>query len=106
MQHIYPADESGQKWKKALAHILRALKEFHPQKIYLFGSRAWGDHRTNSDIDIAIIGEYDYRQKRKIRERVDEVSGLYSVDALFWDEIADTMRQKIQEEGVLLYEKE
>ena len=94
-----------QKWEKTLAKIVAALKEFRPQRVLLFGSRARGDHRKNSDIDIAIISAYEHRQKRKIRERVDEVSGLYSVDLLFWDELAKDFRKRIEKEGIVLYEK-
>ncbi len=32
------------------------VQETHPEKLILFGSRARGDHRSNSDYDIAVVG--------------------------------------------------
>jgi predicted nucleotidyltransferase len=36
-----------------IAH--KAVEYFHPQKIILFGSRAWGSPQPDSDLDILII---------------------------------------------------
>jgi len=35
--------------------VQRLVKEFSPEKIILFGSYAWGNPDTNSDIDLFII---------------------------------------------------
>ncbi len=41
-----------------LKNILsRLIPEFKPKKIYLFGSRATGTHRPNSDYDLFLIVE-------------------------------------------------
>ncbi len=41
---------------KMLSEILSRLKtEFNPTKAYLFGSRAAGTHRPNSDYDIVLV---------------------------------------------------
>ena len=60
----------------------------------------------NSDIDLAIDGDFTPRQKRKIKEMINELSGLYSVDTIFFDEIAQEFWKKIESEGIVLYEKE
>jgi uncharacterized protein len=31
--------------------VRRIVSEFHPEKVYLFGSRARGDERPDSDVD-------------------------------------------------------
>ncbi len=33
----------------------RLVDEFHPEQIYLFGSRAWGDPTEDSDVDLMVI---------------------------------------------------
>ncbi len=38
---------------KKITHLLVA--EFHPEKIILFGSHAWGQPDKNSDVDIMVI---------------------------------------------------
>ncbi|MRJ03121.1 MAG: nucleotidyltransferase domain-containing protein, partial [Epsilonproteobacteria bacterium] len=68
---------------KYLATIIQEIKTLHPQKIILFGSRAKGYFALNSDIDIAVDINLTFREKRKLKERIEEVSGLYSVDLLF-----------------------
>jgi uncharacterized protein len=35
----------------------RLVKEFHPEKIYLFGSYAWGQPDDDSDIDLLVVIE-------------------------------------------------
>ena len=95
-----------QKWQRRVEKIVNELKKSDVRKVLLFGSRARGDYLKNSDIDLAIDGDFTSRQKRKIKEMIDELSGLYSVDIVFFDEILPEFRQKIEREGVVLYEKE
>jgi len=33
----------------------RLVAEFQPEEIYLFGSRAWGVPRSDSDVDLMVI---------------------------------------------------
>ena len=98
--------ERSQKWQRRVEKIVNELEKQDVRKILLFGSRARGDYVKNSDIDLAIDGDFTPRQKRKIKEMVDELSGLYSVDTVFFDEISPEFRKKIESEGVVLYEKE
>ncbi len=98
--------ERSQKWQKRVEKIVNALKNYDVKKIVLFGSRARGDYLKNSDIDLAIDGHFSPRQKRKIKEKIDEQSGLYSVDTIFFDEISSEFRKKIESEGIVLYKKE
>jgi len=96
---------SSEKVKKYIRLIVEELKKHRPNKIILFGSRARGDYKKQSDIDIAVDINLPFREKRKIKEKIDEISGLYSVDIVFLDEITDDFRKKILEEGIVLYEK-
>jgi len=88
-----------QKWKIKLEKIVKFLKEKGIKNIYLFGSRARGDYKINSDIDIAILGKFNYREKRKLKEKIDEIAGIYSVDLIFLDDTESSFKEKILKEG-------
>ena len=43
-----------------LAQMVRKIVEaFHPEKVILFGSHAWGTPKQDSDVDILVIMESD-----------------------------------------------
>ncbi|WP_372632029.1 nucleotidyltransferase domain-containing protein [Cohnella sp.] len=70
----------------------------------LFGSRARGDARANSDIDLALIGDdIPLSLHTKLRENV----GLYSLDIVRMNELDDELLlESIDRDGVLLYSRE
>ena len=92
--------------KEEIFYIKKAFNEvFGKGDIYLFGSRAKGYYKNSSDIDIAIEGDFDFRQKRKLKEKVDRVSGLLSVDIVFLSDVSKDFQDKIVKEGKIIYEK-
>jgi predicted nucleotidyltransferase len=82
--------------------IVNELRKYSPKKIVLFGSRARGDNLKNSDIDIAVDLNLSFREKRKLKEKIDLIAGLYSVDLVFFDEMNDEFRKKVLKEGIEL----
>jgi len=95
-----------EKWKIKLRNIIDELKKYNPKKIILFGSRARGDYRKNSDIDIAVEVNLNFREKRKLKEKIDFISGIYSIDLIFLDEVDENFKNKVLKEGKVLYAKE
>lgn len=85
--------------------IVKELKNYNPNKIILFGSRANGTFKKTSDIDIAVDFSLNLREKRKLCEKIDMLSGLYSVDLIFLPKVDKNFREKILKEGKILYEK-
>lgn len=83
--------------------IVNELKKYS-SKVILFGSRARGDNLKTSDIDIAIDGEFTFREKRKIKEKIDLLAGIYSVDLIFLDDASNDLKQRIFSEGII-YDK-
>ena len=73
----------------------------------MFGSRAKGNANKGFDIDIALEGEkaLTFREMRKMKELIDNVSGLYSVDIILFSKVDDTFKDSIKESGVVIYEK-
>jgi len=89
-----------------LDSIVEELKNYDPKVIILFGSRSKGYSKNNSDIDIAVeVENKTFREKRKIREKIDEISGLYTVDLIFLSDVSEEFKKVILKEGKILYEK-
>ncbi|MCX7761001.1 MAG: nucleotidyltransferase domain-containing protein [Hydrogenothermaceae bacterium] len=94
------------KVEEYIQDIVEELKKYNPERIILFGSRAKGTATKSSDIDIAVDLDLDYREERKLKEKLDEISGLYSVDIVFLPKVKEEFKQQILKEGVTLYERE
>lgn len=68
----------------------------------VFGSRARGDFKQNSDIDIAIEGRTNNKQKYKIRNDFDLLDIPYTIDLIFIDEITKPeLIKSIKRDGVI-----
>jgi len=96
------------KFFEKLEKIVKVLSEnLKPKKIILFGSRAKGNNYNGSDIDLCVVGakELDKRNLRKLKEKIDDISGLYSVDLIFYEKIDEEFKKIILETGKVIYEK-
>lgn len=86
--------------------IYNQIKEITKQyncKFVLFGSRARGDYKENSDIDIAIFGKIDEKVEYSIRNSFDLLNIPYTIDIIFVDKgIKEELKNSIKKEGVEL----
>ena len=48
--------------------ISKIVKHFHPDKVILFGSRAWGEPTEESDLDLLVVMDVDGSPIRKASE--------------------------------------
>lgn len=90
--------------KRITEHLAARL---NPRAIYLFGSLSRGKRaRSGFDIDLLVVGgrKLSHREKRILREEVDEVAGIYPVDLLFESEVAPEFAERVKSEGVPLYD--
>ena len=89
--------------QNVLDEIENYAKKHQIKKVILFGSRARGDYRKTSDIDLATIGGDHVRFALDVDE---ETSTLLKFDIVNLDGPVQTeLRNSIESEGVLLYEK-
>lgn len=89
--------------EQVLREISDFAKKYKVEKVILFGSRARGDFKRTSDIDIAVSGGNFDRFALDVDE---ETSTLLKFDIVDLDrEMHDALRESIEREGVLLYEK-
>ena len=83
--------------------IIALAKAYDVDKVILFGSRARGDNRERSDIDLAVSGGNYVEFALAVDE---ETPTLLMFDVICLDKSLSTeLREAIAREGVLLYEK-
>ena len=87
-------------WRQ-IYHILEEHRD-HIRWVKLFGSRARGDYRETSDIDLAIGGDCDLRG---LLQGAFEQSKLpYTFDIVLYDDLAHgKLRDRIDADGRLLF---
>ncbi len=87
--------------------IIRVVKNNNKYKFELFGSRARGDYKNNSDIDLAIFENVEKQDEFKIRNEIDLLDIIYMVDLVFVNKnTKEELLDSIEKEGVeLLSEK-
>lgn len=89
--------------KQVLDEIPMAAEKNNIEKVILFGSRARGDYRKTSDIDLAVSGGRIAHFQADIEE---EVSTLLSFDIVNMDgSVQEELVDSIKREGKVLYEK-
>lgn len=80
-------------------------KRFDAKKILLFGSRARGDNREKSDIDIAVFGMGKENQML-FAEEIDNLPTLLDFDIVFVNEKTDKLlSENIRKDGITLMNK-
>ena len=86
-----------------IEEICQLAKKYNIQKVVLFGSRARGDYRERSDIDLAVSGG----NITEFSLDVDELtSTLLKYDIVNLDRsVQPELRIAIQQEGRIIYEK-
>ncbi|MDZ7363893.1 MAG: nucleotidyltransferase domain-containing protein [candidate division KSB1 bacterium] len=84
--------------------IIRHIK---PKQIILFGSRARDDAPARSDYDVAIDDdELTPAKLARIRAEMEIVPTLLSIDVIWMNRAAETLRKRIVNEGKILYERQ
>ena len=90
----------------------RIVQLFHPHKIVLFGSYAYGKPGADSDVDLLVILPFEGRGAQKSAEILNRVDPRFPVDLLVRTpeqiqerlELGDFFMQEIIEKGEVLYE--
>ena len=83
---------------KQIEEIAKNHSKYH---FKLFGSRARGDYKTTSDIDVAIFENVTREEEYKIRNEFDKLDIIYKIDLVFIDkEIKQELLNSIIRDGV------
>jgi predicted nucleotidyltransferase len=88
---------------RVLDEIRDLAQKYDVKKVILFGSRARGDFKRTSDIDIAVEGGDFVRFALDVDE---ETSTLLKFDIVdLKRNIQEELRNSIEKEGIVIYEK-
>lgn len=90
----------------------RIAREFQPERIILFGSHAYGQPSSDSDIDLLIIMPFEGRQSEQAIRILNRLNELAPIDLLVRRpeeieerlEMGDSFMREIIERGKVLYE--
>lgn len=96
-----------------LQALVELLRPYAPKKILLFGSYARGEQDAYSDVDIVIIKETRKRFLDRLATVFEYVCPDYALDVLVYtpQEFAEmaargnSFIERVQQEGVVLYER-
>jgi len=86
-----------------IEEIVALAKKYDLNKVILFGSRARGDYRSRSDIDLAVSGGDCIRFSLDVQELTSTLLffDVVNLDGTVQKELLDS----IEKEGVCIYEK-
>ncbi|NOG31638.1 nucleotidyltransferase domain-containing protein [Halomonas sp. TBZ9] len=77
------------------------------QKAVIYGSRAKGNYRASSDIDITLIGRLDWQTFNRLEMELDDLLLPYKIDLSIYDQIENNeLKSHIQRVGKVLFSKQ
>lgn len=85
---------------------IRTVLDKYPQvsRVLVFGSRARGDFKHNSDIDLALYSMDRQAFPPELVLDLDEAAGIYKTNIIDMNEIDnETLLYQIREQGVEIY---
>lgn len=88
----------------AIISVLKNTPSIH--KAVIFGSRAKGDHKFYSDIDIALYGDLDLFEVERIACDLDELPLIYTFDVVAYNLLENpALKAHIDRIGRVIYKK-
>jgi predicted nucleotidyltransferase len=99
--------------KTEIKKICRQIVDnFNPQKVILFGSYAYGNPNSDSDVDLLVIMPFNERHSRKAIEIRLKIKTVVPLDLLVRTpehiqeriEMGDFFMQEINQRGKILYD--
>jgi len=90
---------TSEHWKQ-IYHILEMYRD-HIRKVMLFGSRARGDYHKTSDVDLAIVSDFDIRAMLLAAFEASRLPYTFDV-VLYGGQYNQSLRNAIDREGKLL----
>ena len=72
---------------KEIIETLKIIEKNNNIKIYILGSRARGDYKEYSDIDLCITEKIDQKKRYKIMDDVDKIMTHHKIDLIFIQDV-------------------
>jgi len=88
-----------------IQHVFETFPEI--DKVVLYGSRAKGNYRTGSDIDLTLFGaELNQQSCSAIAEALDDLLLPYSIDLSIFDQLKyPALEAHIERVGKIFYQR-
>ncbi len=88
------------------------VREFHPERIILFGSHAYGKPTPDSDVDLLVVMPYEGEYRQQLIKMVTKVGTYLPLDLLLRTpkeinerlELGDFFIREITEHGKVMYD--
>ena len=90
---------SPENWSIVQDLLIRPLRDMRAT-IFVFGSRARGDYKPFSDLDILVEGDIVPSLLSSISERLEESNLPIRVDLVLAQELADSYRSNVERDKV------
>jgi predicted nucleotidyltransferase len=92
--------------------VRRIAEEFHPERIILFGSYAYGTPAPESDVDLLVIMQTPHREIQQALEIRNFLNPLFGIDILVYTPervkqrlgLGDSFLREVIDKGIILYE--
>lgn len=82
------------------------IKHQNIEKVILFGSRAVDKEKYNSDIDLAVIGEFDFLFCERLKEEFENIPTLLKFDVVDYNNITNQeLINDVNKYGKVIYNK-
>lgn len=91
-----------------IANISKVFTGFPKvEEVILYGSRALGNYRSGSDIDLAIFSEeINFTELLDIERKLDELDLAYTIDLLLFSKLDnENLKEHILNFGKVFYKK-
>ena len=89
--------------KKVIEEIRQLAVDYNIQKVILFGSRARGDYHERSDIDLAVLSGDTNNFALAVDEETSTLLMYDIVDLSL--PVQEELKDRIYQEGIVIYEK-
>ena len=97
---------SDEQYQFILQQVVKPL-EAECAKVWCFGSRARGDHKKFSDLDLLIESEHDISAVLgDIEEQLIESNFPFKVDLVQSEYLAETYRYSVEQDKVLFFKEQ
>lgn len=73
--------------EETVQQIRSVIEKYSVKSILIFGSRAVGNYKNNSDIDIALCGDLEALTVSTIKSELNELSTPFKFDVVHYDSI-------------------
>lgn len=88
---------------ESICHVFQKYPEI--EEVRIFGSRAMGNYKSGSDVDLVVFGKISHETLTRIRFELDEDLPLpYKFDVVSWHEIErEEFKKHIEDFGKAFY---